>query len=707
MKNIFFICSFALLIFTGCVDDNDDDLLAGGNPDFGTTSPENKPNDVINENLFKVINLDYPGLEKVKEYYEAGEYYLASNALLKYYRERTDVINPNVNLMNVNISEFDKNVADQALEYRFYVRGFKQKEEDGKEIYYSFLDANDKINWAFIPTNITNNEFKYQTHRHQWMLPQAKAYRVTRNEEYAKSWIKVYSDWINKRPQPEHLAPEGGANNDIDYEWKGLQVAERVISQIDIMQYFIQSINFTPEWLSIFLSKFEEQVECIRTHYYTDGNIRVTQAQAVALAGILMPEFKNAEVWVQDGAEKLNNAINDQFLNDGMHFELDLSYHFGAISDFYGTWKTAKLNNKDQLFSPAYIAALQQPAQIAAALTYPDYTVENFNDTRSARLGESVLVKNFKIYAELFPNDNYLTWMATKGVSGSAPGYFSKAFDESGYYILRNGWDKTSTMMILKNNKNAADHFHCQPDNNTFSIYRNGRNFFPDAGSFAYSGDPARNTYRQTTFHNTMTANSSDLEFTDGKLLKMETNGSTELVVTENEGYKTKYQMTHRRAVFFVNREFFVIVDEGYGEGANSGPKANLNFNLCPGNSNEVVLDNKSTMNNAGAHTTFANNNMILRTFVPSKSTDYSEGMVKNAATSNDIGVSQARTGYQINIRKPSNGAARFITVIYFADDVTSTNISGEFTDEGFTGNGASVKVTIDGHEFPLSYTLN
>lgn len=700
MKNIF-ICLLALFAFSACTDD-DEELLAGGGSDIELL-PENKPNDVINENLFSVINLDYPGLEKVKEHYEAKEYYLASKELLKYYRERTDVINPNVNLMNVSITDFDQNVADQALDYRFYVRGFKQNIEEEKEIYYSFLDDKDKINWAFIPDKITNNEFKYQTHRHQWMLPQAKAYRVTRNEEYAESWIKVYSDWISKRPQPDFLAPEGGSDNDVDYEWKGLQVAERVISQIDIMQYFMQSIHFTPEWLSVFLSKFAEQVECIRSHYYTDGNILVTQAQAVALAGILMPEFKNAESWVTDGAAKLNETINKQFLSDGMHYELDLSYHVGAISDFRITWETAKLNNKEKDFP--YIAALEKPAEMTANLMYPDYSVENFNDTRSARLGKSVLLKNFKSYAELFPNNNYLKWMANEGTSGSVPGYFAKAYEASGYYILRNGWDKTSTMMILKNNNNPDKHWHCQPDNGTFGIYRNGRNFFPDAGSFAYSGDPARETYRQTKFHNTMTANSANIEKTEGKLLKMETIGTTELVVTENESFTTASQLTHRRAVFFVNREFFVIVDEGYGEGLQSGPKANLNFNLCPGS--EVILDLNKTMNNAGAHTTFSDNNMILRTFVPTTSTSYEEALIKGAATSNDIGVSQVRPGYQITIRKISNGAARYITVIYFADDVTSTNISGEFTDEGFTGTGASVKVTIDGREYPLTYTLN
>lgn len=59
-------------------------------------------------------------------------------------------------------------------------------------------------------------------------------------------------------------------------------------------------------------------------------------------------------------------------------------------------------------------------------------------------------------------------------------------------------WDQDPSkvsMFILKNNYNPANaegktKWHCQADNNTFSLFHKGRNFFPDAGVYAYSGDP-------------------------------------------------------------------------------------------------------------------------------------------------------------------------------------------------------------------------
>ena len=57
-----------------------------------------------------------------------------------------------------------------------------------------------------------------------------------------------------------------------------------------------------------------KKVECIRLNYYKEGNILVTQAQAVAMAGILMPEFKNANEWLSEGSQKLGEQIDKQFL---------------------------------------------------------------------------------------------------------------------------------------------------------------------------------------------------------------------------------------------------------------------------------------------------------------------------------------------------------------------------------------------------------
>ena len=710
MKNIAFICICALFAFTGCTDESDE-LLTNEIPDVNVL-PDPQPNDVINEKLFEVINLDYPGLEKVKEYYDANEYYYATYELLKYYRNRSEINNPNINLISPTITAFDQNVADQALERRFYVRNFKEKEEGGKEIYYSF-DKNKKIDWTYVPTAVTDQEFKSQTHRHQWMLPQAKAYRVNQDEKYIQSWMEVYNDWLNTYP-----CPEGTVSKDA-IQWYGLQPAERVIDQIDIMPYFIQSTNFTPQWLSKFLVALAAEVECVRTNYFIDdSNIYVTQVQAVTTAGMLMPEFKNAEAWSNEGSQKITEQIITQFLEDGVQNELDPSYHIGVVAGFYKIYQIAQMNNRLNLFPSTYIEQLRKATRFVMDVIYPDYTIDNFNDTRSASYTKNVLLKNLKQYSEMFPDDAEMKWMSTEGKQGTAPAGLAQLYKSSGYYMLRNGWEKSSTLMILKNNYNPDNKWHCQPDNATFGVYRNGRNFFPDAGVYSYGGtsesNAERNAYLATQNHNTMTALTATIAsgFMKGKFLKHDTQSNAQVLVTQNE-HKANPSLTHRRAVFFVENKFFVLVDEGYGDG--NGDKVNLNFHLLSTAANETAYDDLSASHQYGAHTTFTDkNNMLIRTFA--ETNEAFEVSQVSSNISNKLGeVNGLRKGYQYTIRKPQSGAARFITVVYPFEDTTelgALNIDARFTDNAagnvgvFHSNGASVEVTIKGIKYELSYTL-
>ena len=78
--------------------------------------------------------------------------------------------------------------------------------------------------------------------------------------------------------------------------------------------------------------------------------------------------------------------------------------------------------------------------------------------------------------------------------------------------------------------------------------------------------------------HNTMTKNSATIAdgYMNGKFLLQESKGNIDVLVTENKSYG---DLTHRRAIFFVNKTFFVLVDEGYDAGKTT-PVVDVTFNL-------------------------------------------------------------------------------------------------------------------------------
>lgn len=659
-----------------------------------------KPNSVINSKVFELINLDYPGLEKAKALYEADKQYEAAKAILEYYRMRTNVVNPNISLLSVTASEDDKLKADYALDnYRFFVNNYY--EDAVKKMPYS-LNNSGVINWLFVPKG-ADDEYQKQLHRHQWFVPQAKVYRTSKDEKHIQSWISVYKDWLAKNPMPET-----GTNTTT---WWQLQVAERVISQTQLFDYYKNSISFTPEWFSEFMVRFAQHADFLVKYPYPDGNILISQGSALTYAGVLFPEFKNASEWMNTGFQTLNTEVQKQFLNDGMHFELDLSYHIGAIADFYEIIKLADANKQIVgSIGTNFSQYLHKAAQVVMHFTYPHYFVSSspnlypyyvpgFNDTRQTSWTRSVLNKNFVRYNEMFPNDNELLYMATYGKRGITPSSEPKAFKTSGYYMLRNGWDKSSTTMILSNNYTEGSipvWSHNQADNGTFELYHKGRNFFPDAGVYAYyttgGSNSDRNWYRQTKVHNTMTLDGNNIISGKGKSLLVTSNGQTDIIATENPGYTN---LKHRRYVFFVNKTFFVLVDEGIGSATGT---VNLNFNLCEGSDSEVTV---ATDRN-GAYTSFTDgNNIAVKTF-----SDVAIATVPfNGKVSYALNTETDRKSYSINMTKSAGQTARYITVLYPSSQANTVQMSAAFT-QPFKETGVAIEVSIDGTKYNLNCNL-
>lgn len=705
------ILTLGLALSAACSPDQKEHLSKEGNIDRYLPQDETgeEVTTAVSREVFDLLNLDYPGLENVKSALEEQDTLSAAKNLLEYWRTRSGLYNPDVDLITTTCTASEKNIADQALEYRFYVRNFAEKTDaaTGLDIYYSFGSAG-KIDWEYVPEGVTSQEFRYQKHRHQWMEPQAKAYRTTGDEAYFKNWVEVYGSWMETYPFPgadTKYPPEGGAENDVDYQWKGLQVAERVLSQINILSYYIYSENFTPAWLTEVLNLFAGQVELMRNNYYQTSNILITQAQAVATAGILMPEFKNSGDWAAEGCAKLKENLDNQFLEDGVQYELDPSYHIAAIADFLEINDLVKLNGRTDLLGDDFLAKLRDAMTFVADITYPDYSIDNWNDTRSASYSRSVLTRNFTKYAAAFPDEPYFKWMATGGAQGSNPGWFAKAYPVSGYYMLRNGWDTKSTMMVLKNNDNASNAWHCQPDNGTFGIWRNGRNFFPDAGCYSYNNDSDRTEYAATINHNTISMSSKDYAsgYMRGELVKMETKDGTELLVTS---HLIKDGVTHRRTVFFVDREFFVIVDDVFG---GISEKANFNIHLLSTAANPTVFSEDDRC----LYTTFSDgNNMYVKTFVENEQ-DFAI-VKKTSKFSSALGEETGdRVGYQFTNRKLADKSVRFITVILpFSGAPESISVDAVFTDNEQSGvaalhpEGSAVRVTVGSKEYDLNYQL-
>ncbi|WP_353132335.1 heparin-sulfate lyase HepC [Pseudopedobacter sp.] len=539
---------------------------------------------------FKNLNLDYPGLEKVKSLVASKKYETAAKTLLAYYKQRNNIKHPDYNpedrakFSGKPLSKDNQEKADKGLEHLFFVHKG-----------YGFIDYGKDINWQHWP--IKDNEIRWQLHRTYWWLPMGLAYWSSGDEKYAKEWTLQYLDWIKKNPL-------GLSKENDRFAWRALEVATRVQDQTAMFNIFISSPYFTPEFLMAFLNNYNKHADYILNNYSDKGNHLLFEAQRMIYAGAFFPEFKDAAKWRKSGIDILNTEIKKQIYADGMQFELSPNYHTAAINIFLKALRMTQLANLDSEFPQSFKDTIEEMIMAQVNFSFPDYTYPMFSDAKLE--DKSGMLKNYKDWLKVFPGNKIIQYYATDGKKGETPKFLSHALKDGGFYSFRNSWKDTATVMVLKASPPAF--WHSQPDNGTFDLWVKGRNFMPDAGAYVYGGDAEilklRNWYRQTRVHKTLTLNNQNLDTCDAKLIRWNTSENLDVLVYKNPSYKN---LDHYRTVMFVNKKYFIIFDSAVGSAT-----GNIGVHFQLAENNEPVYNLKE---NSVATTYKDGNNLIIRNF--------------------------------------------------------------------------------------------
>lgn len=630
--------------------------------------------------VLSLLDLSRPGLEKVASLHAEGKDSLASVALLDYFKSRTGVKSVGVDASNPKLTKEERRWADDGLEHKFFVhKGYQPS------YFYG-----DDIDWQYWP--VKDNELRWQLHRTKWWVPMGKAFRITGDEKYAREWVYQYRDWIRKNPLTEFSGIRDKDMEEVDnvyFAWRPLEVCDRLEHQIEQFELFMPSEHFTPDFLIDFLDNYHRHAEFANSHYSKQGNHLLFEAQRIIFAGAFFPEFKDAASWREAGVDILNREIGKQVLPDGVQFELDPGYHMASVNIFGKALRMMDANGYRGEFPESYLDAVGKMVEFTYNIAFPDYTLPVFSDNKLHT--KPGMLPNYRSWRKFFPDDCMLRYLATDGKKGHVPSYTSRAFADGGFYVMRNGWGDDATVMVLK--AGPKGEWHNQYDNGTFEMWTAGRNFFPDSGSYIYGGDDEvlkqRNWFRQTAVHNTLTLDNRNLDNRVSKLLKWEATPCGDVTVVETPGYDG---LTHRRAVFFVDKKFYVIADEAYGDAA--GDVA-IHYQLLP-------CDPVENTARKSVSTAFADhNNITLRVF-GAENMVAEEGWMSPAYRQKE-----ARPAYAFRTQKKSGKPVRLITVIYptGADDASAHRINATFKGKHSAG-GAALEVTVDGKKYPLSYTL-
>ncbi|MCK4625354.1 MAG: alginate lyase family protein [Phycisphaerae bacterium] len=574
--------------------------------------------------LLKRLDLNRPGLEKVKA--SADDPAKAAKELLAYYRARKSVKHP-VNRADRKKSRGkyanarDIKIANDALKHVFITQGSYPPYFVGKD-----------IDWATNP--VPDHEWIWQLHRMYFWDAMARTYWHTGDEKYAREWCLQLRDWARKNPVD-------GKYHYTVTPWRRIEAGIRGHSWMGLYQRFLDSPSFTPDVLVTFLNSCHDHASYL-VERFTPENHGLMEAEGAAFIAIMFPEFKDAKKWRDKAIRHLSAEIKKQIRRDGHQVEQTLSYHAGCIGWFARTHKLAKMNGQEKAFGDQYYRQLEKMCEVLMKLGLPDGSSAQFGDTSSPVRVRPMLAKA----AGVFGRKDFL-YVATAGKEGTKPKQTAYALTDSGFYSMRSGWDEKAICLILK--CGPGPFWHCQPDNGTFELYAAGRRLMPDSGTYIYHGNPAgRKWFKQTRVHQTLTLDGKNSAYKPALRL-WKPGKNLDVLVVENGSYKN---LTHRRAVLFVKKKFFVLVDEAIGKAEGN---VDLHFQLAPG---EAVFDRALP----SVRTDFKKgSNVLIRSLAQ-------EAMVlrkENGQVSFKYGKKQPRPAFRFRINKTSGTAAvRFVTLV-------------------------------------------
>jgi heparan-sulfate lyase len=403
------------------------------------------------------------------------------------------------------------------------------------------------IDWMANP--VGDIEWVAGVQRFYWQTPLLAAWEATKETKYARGWVRLTSDWIRKHPvDPRHFA------------WLDIQVGLRAAAWAAAFDHLRGSGAIDGKFLAVLLAGVVDHGRKMSLYpRRSPHNKAVIEAVGLLRLGIMFPELREAKQWVARAWELLEDNVPRQVTPEGVQREWSPSYHKLVASLLVQALAVARDNGHEA--PPSLFGLTERMFDFWLAMTAPDGNAPMFGDTMRSP-GARPDPEPMRIAARLFARPELAAVAGQQ--PGPRPAWLSRAFADSGMYLLRSGWDEEATFVALHASPPAISG-HDQPDNGTFELYAGGRWLIADSGAYAYPDTPfaaERDWFRRTAAHATLTLDGANSANAPRHLLFW-SGGDGDVVVFENESYP---RLVHRRTVFFPERRWVVLIDEALGD---------------------------------------------------------------------------------------------------------------------------------------------
>ncbi|ULA63025.1 MAG: Heparinase [Nitrospira sp.] len=421
--------------------------------------------------------------------------------------------------------------------------GIAMHQPDDRDTAFTFLHREKVFDPACIPWACVDMPklWRYNLHYFDYLQhPQ----RSIQNKSH------LITDWIEHNPQGTVDAWEPYTVSLRMVNWIKFFLAHKELTQ----QGWTESLYLQALWL-------EQNIEyhILANHYLKNG-------VALFFAGMYF-DGQDANRWLKKGLQILREELDEQFLQDGGHFERSPMYHSICVMDYLDVLNLMQSSSAVMKFEEVghFRARTIQSLDFLHDLCFPDGEIPLFNDSA---FGIAPRPSDIFDYAV-----NVIGYVRPETRNGLAVNQKT----HSGYYILRKGID----MMVIDCGLIGPDyqpgHAHC--DTLSYELTVMGRRMIVDSGVHDYEAGPHRAYARSTKAHNTIMIDGEEQSEVWGLFrvarrarpihaMAMLTPDQHAVFEGAHDGYRRlSGSVTHRRRIEFDGNTTWCIADDLDGAG--------------------------------------------------------------------------------------------------------------------------------------------
>ncbi len=510
---------------------------------------------ISDADLFAAIDLERPGLERVKAAVAAADYASAYAAWADYWdaKDKLTLVQ-----QGEGLQPLEEAIAQGRGDADAIAAAVAAAEPLMRHEITGWGDVTHQHGDVIDFNHFYGTSGQYGFHYWYWSVPLFSAWYATGDEKYLEKFDLFFNQWYEQRD-----AVQGRIKDlDVIYYELGLGLRNRWFMQYYSFPYTNRSVQTHERMLKTALGAARWLYE-LQARGYRGGNWQIMGSYGLTDIGVRLQEFKEAPEWIETGVARLAEHLERDFFADGCHSErVPTSYMTIAYRDPRDVMVLLQAGGIESEITRQFGARLEKTLEWWMLAATPLGGLPALNDGSSRALPHAWLLEGAEVY-----NRSDFRYVAEhlgmrQETAAEPPALTSVNLEPSGVAVMRGGWERDDAYMFLDYGTTNAGHTHRATHH--FELYGNGAPLALDAGIGLTYDDPLHGPwYTQARAHNMLTVDDANIDKSTarGRDITWHSDDHLDLFSSTHDGYKASHGVIHTRTVAFLKPDVFIVRD--------------------------------------------------------------------------------------------------------------------------------------------------